>query len=336
MPTTCLTDLIFVPDGCTALPSGKTSLSQLPGFDINHADYLNDSQQLSGFEVMQDAVNRASDKIVSDFRSHMDIKGRFASVVDKGTIGFYDENKVTDAVKAGQYAGLEILVSDYPYLKFNLNSVSVFFASGITDNLYIIDVIQGRIIDTIPFTSVAGQITNVLINKTYPTNGQDLHLMVAVDAGLSVAFDTWINPTNCASCSKGRRSRFSDLLFTRAVKTSKTGSLTDTALVGIGYTHGVSLNYSIECDDNTWLCQFSNRLRRAMLYASGVELMDEVLFSDRLNNVTTINKEDANEKRSLYVQYYNIELQQLLANLRLPNDRCYSCTPMVVNRVNIP
>jgi hypothetical protein len=195
MPTACLTDLIFVPDGCTALPSGKTSLSQLPGFDINHADYLNDSQQLSGYEVMQDAVNRASDKIVSDFRSHMDIKGRFASIVDKGTIGFYDENKVTDAVKAGQYAGLEILVSDYPYLKFNLNSVSVFFASAITDNLYIIDVIQGAIIDTIPFTSVAGQITNVLINKTYPTNGQDLHLMVAVDAGLSVAYDTWINPT---------------------------------------------------------------------------------------------------------------------------------------------
>ena len=131
-------------------------------------------------------------------------------------------------------------------------------------------IFQGTIIDTIPFTSVAGQITDVLINKSYPTNGQDLHLMVAVDAGLSAAFDTWINPTACASCTKGRRSRFSDLLFTRAVETSKTGSLTDTNLVGIGYTHGVSLNYSIECDDSTWMCQFSNRLRRAMLYAAGL------------------------------------------------------------------
>ena len=336
MPTTCLTDLIFVPDGCTSTPSNKVSLATLPGFDLYQADYVSDAQQSSGYDVMTAAVERAGDKIVSDFRSFMDIKGRFNSVVDKGTIGYFDENKVNDAAKVGKYAGVEILVSDYPYLKFNLNSVSIFFAGAVTDNIYVIDVIQGTIIDTIPFTSVAGQITEVLINKSYPTNGQDLHLMIAVDAGLSAAFDTWINPTSCASCTKGRRSRFSDLLFTRAVETSKTGSLTDTNLVGIGYTHGVSLNYSIECDDNTWMCQFSNRLRRAMLYASGVELMDEILFSDRLNNVTTINKEDANEKRSLYVQYYNTEMQTLLTNLRLPNDRCYTCTPMVVNRVNIP
>ena len=106
MPTTCLTDLIFVPDGCTALPSGKTSLSQLPGFDINHADYLNDSQQLSGYEVMQDAVNRASDKIVSDFRSHMDIKGRFASIVDKGTIGFTMKTKLPMPLKLVNMRGL--------------------------------------------------------------------------------------------------------------------------------------------------------------------------------------------------------------------------------------
>jgi len=55
----------------------------------------------------------------------------------------------------------------------------------------------------------------------------------------------------------------------------------------------------IDCDDAGWICQFRSRLGGAMLYATGVELMDEVLFSKRLNSTTTISVEDAQDRRNL-------------------------------------
>jgi len=167
---------------------------------------------------MAKARNRASDKITREFRAYLDGRGTFNSTLAKGTAGYFDQNQIVDAAGSGVYRGIEIQSNSYPYTKLTINSVQVILDYSGATNVYIIDLLQGRLVDTIPFTAVAGEITTVNIRKTYSSNGQELHYLVALDGDLD-SFDTYINPIG--SCDRNNSGVIGYFLYVNAVETSK-------------------------------------------------------------------------------------------------------------------
>jgi hypothetical protein len=333
MANTCLTELIFVPDGCNSPAADQTSLADLQGFDIYEADNITTSTDNSGVDVMNKAVNRAAGKITREFRSYLDGRGTFNSTLGKGTVGYFDKNQESDQANTGFYRGVEIEVNTYPYVKLTIGTCQAFLKQPGATNLWVIDLLQGKIVDTISFTAVANEIVNVEVNKTYYSNGQEMHYLIALDGDLD-AVETYINPIG--RCDSSTRGNVGPFLFVNSAKLDKSGNLNDRQLNGRGYTGGLSINMHLDCDDAGWMCQYRSRLSGAMLYATGVELMDELLFSKRVNSTTTIDIEDAQDRRNLYAQYYKNEMDNLLKNLAIKDDACYSCVQRIANRVSIP
>jgi hypothetical protein len=114
------------------------------------------------------------------------------------------------------------------------------------------------------------------------------------------------------------------------------GPYTDATATSLGHINGVSATYALSCDYEAVLCQYAHRLKRAMVYAALVEVLNEALFSKRLNSFTSVNREDVVEQRDIYAGLYNESVQGVFQNLVLPNDICFACRPAVRAATYIP
>jgi hypothetical protein len=95
------------------------------------------------------------------------------------------------------------------------------------------------------------------------------------------------------------------------------------------YTQGMSLVYNVNCDRDSWLCSIGSLLSLALAYGTAVEIYDYALTispTKRVNTAVSVTVEQLTQARSIAADKYNIELQSVLQNMRLPNDvHCFDC-----------
>jgi len=100
------------------------------------------------------------------------------------------------------------------------------------------------------------------------------------------------------------------------------------------YTTGMSLNYSVNCDRQGWLCSVGNQMSLALAYATAVEIYNYALTvspNQRVNTSVYVNKGVKNydgiiTARDIAAEQYNAELTALLQGIRLPDDNhCFDC-----------
>ena len=95
------------------------------------------------------------------------------------------------------------------------------------------------------------------------------------------------------------------------------------------YTWGMSLNYSLSCDREAWLCSIGATLSMALAYATAVEIYTEALTvstNQRVNTAVTINSEQLQAALNVSTQRFNEEFNAILQNMKLPMDQsCFEC-----------
>ena len=81
-----------------------------------------------------------------------------------------------------------------------------------------------------------------------------------------------------------------------------------------------------ECTLEALICDNLSLFKQALWYQHGVELMAEVIYSDRLNRFTTIDKKQAKELRF----EFEVEFQRLLKQAvdGLDCSECLECDPL--------
>lgn len=288
-----------------------------------------------GQKLVEDKIDFAKHQVLNDVLMNLQSCIKNNSVIDNDVIGYWDDyNSNTIQASTAKYKGLQVTIDRYPYLEFYVHKINLFFNTAITSNIIVYDLIENRVIDTIPFTSVANQITEVVVNESYNSDKQRVNLFFYYDAGLTGNYKTYINKKKTACKGCGKNSRYVELYGAEVLKTS---SIIQDNIDREGECHGMSMTYSLNCTIEPFLCSIRNLLQFPLLYKSAAEIMKEAYYNpDRVNSYVTTSRGDHKELWQEYEAEYNKLMfggynedgsrklmQGLIDRLVLPRDICF-------------
>ena len=336
----CFTDIIGIKGQCgtPTEPSSGLYVQDLPFFDLKVADKLLETEE-SNVAFLQDKLNYAYNTVKNEVAVKIAPMFKQKSVLENSSLGWYKEDMNTIA-KGAFYRGIKVRIEEYPFLAFKISSIAL-YSSDFTGNktIYVFDLKTGQTLDSFEIALIAGEISYVPINRKYLTERQNFDIFIAYDATDVDSFTTTANkPTGgCFTCNRtydGYNGRY--MIFDGgqiAASDAKLASNVDYT----GYTSGLSIQYTLECSPDGFICSMKDRLAYAMLHKLGVILCEELLAgSKRINSVTTIDKSKAEYLHPIMAERYETALKDALFNLQAPSDICFRCNQGVKSIIRIP
>lgn len=338
--TNCFENIIGIKGQCGPItePSSGLYVQDLPFIDLKVADSVLE-QEDSGVQFIKDKLNYSVNIVKSEINSRLMPFYKQKSVIESNVIGYYDEDMA--AVAAGAfYRGVRVYIDQYPYLEFKVSKIAL-YSSDFTGNktIKVWDLRTGEEIDSFDIAVTAGQITYVEVNKKYYSEKQRINLFFGYEASDVDSFQTSANrgTRGCNTCDMND-TNITGRYFSYNAGQIATGATKIQSNVDFtGYTGGLSLQYSVECGSDAFLCSIKDRLAFAILHKFGVSMCDEVMYgSKRVNSVTTIDKTKAQALKEDFELKYQSAMDDVLWNLSLPNDICFKCKQLVKSVTRIP
>jgi hypothetical protein len=333
----CLDNIIGIDKKCSPdTPSSGLYLQNLPGVTVKLADVAADEETASGVDLINEKITYAKDQILQDVREYLLPHMKVNSVIESETVGYYHDNLESVAADVGYRKGIQIKIDHYPYLEFYINSIKLQSASSGATSIYIYNLTTGKLLDTIAITTVADVPTEVIVQKAYKTDKQKLNLFIAID-GAATTYKSSLSygqvTGSCTSCSGGYRNSYA--VFNN-IMISSGGAFIESNKRSTTYTSGLSVNYSINCSIENFVCNMSNLFAWPILQNTGAELMRELMFSRRLNSIIIIDKAKNEQMREEFDAEYVKSMDRILKNISIPDDVCFKCKQRVKNVVRVP
>jgi len=332
---TCISDLIGIKNGCSdTIPVSGLYVNDLPGMSLKIADAAANSEKVNGFTLIQNRIDFASTYLSNDIRTYLQDKFVINSILESSKAGFYkDDNDII--ASSNKLKGIKVTVREEPFININISKIGLRFDSVQTTNIYIYNLYTAELLYTLPITTVADEITYITVNKQIATNKQRLSLFICTDVSVSDYYDSSVlevgNKQGCSTCQSSRYlSRISGGSLDPAL------SKTESNFVSANNTGGITLDYTIECDMDNYICSLGRSLSWSLLYKTGHLIMQELINSDQLNTVVMINKSRNEELLSYYEAEYIKSINQLTSNLKTPDDICFNCSPRIKKVTQLP
>ncbi len=329
----CLDNLIGIDNICTPVTPSSGLYIQNLGITLKTANAANNGETESGVKLLQDIISFSQNKLLNQVRTHLKDKLLINSVISNDIIGFYKSNMTSVPLEAGKLKGIKIRIDEYPSLDLFIGKIYLKLSTVQTINILVIDFMTGEILDTLPITTVANVPTAIIVNKAYPTNGQRTCIGVAIDSEVSATFETTISKAGCSSCNDDYSNRFlsvSGFQMDDTLQKIESNTLSNTG------TNGLSVEYSLNCSLENFICSMAGGLAWPMLHDVGAELMRRLKYSDRLNSVVIINAKNNDDFRKELEAEYMASMGSLLNNIKMPNDICFQCNSRMKKGVQIP
>jgi hypothetical protein len=220
-------------------------------------------------------------------------------------------------------------------MHFNISEVALFtdFTGNVALEVY--DLRQDKLLDTITVACTAGEVSTAFPHKTYPTNRNGFDLFVGYDTTGINSYKTTIRDSVCCgryTCSN------SFVTSNGAVNTS--GTYINENMTQIADTAGLSVLYSLNCDQKSWLCAYLKQIAMAVGYKVCSDIMwlgANTSPLSRTNNATTLNRETLEKNFNWYEMKYRETMDNVLQNIYLPKDNvCFTCSSPVKRASAIP
>jgi hypothetical protein len=331
----CFDNLIGIHRSCNEeTPSSGLYIQDLSGITLSVANAGIGNETISGIKLIQDKISFAQNAILATLRMQLANKIRVNSIINNDTVGFYKENLTVVNLEAGKLKGIVVKANQYPYLEFYLSTIYLKLASAETTSVYVYDLMTNTLLDTIAVTTVARTPVAVTVNKAYQTKKQKLHLFICVDSSVANTYETNMGTQNCSSCASGGYSNRYISFSSGQIETAD--QKIDSNITSNTGTNGLSINYSLNCSLEPFLCNMGNQIAWSLLHKVGAEIMDELIASRRLNSIVTIDKATNELLRERYHNEYMASMSALLANIKLPNDICFNCNSKIRKAIAIP
>ncbi len=337
MTLDCLTNLIGIDGSCNDnTPTSGLNITDLTGISLKGADAAIDETFVSGKELIQKKIQLAKNAVLNRLRSHLALNVEALSNVENDTIGHYQDNLTAEASQAGFYRGIRVRVDRWPNLEFYVNTISLQLNAAVTTDILVFDMITGLQVASIPITTTVNGITTVEVNRSFITNKQKLHLLFVIDAGVASSFDTNIHRSfrrSCVHCCADWNSQFA---WFQGARIAIADPKIENNLTGTDGTFGMSMNYSLNCSLDSFICNMGNQLAWPILYKAGSELMKELKHSRRLNSIINIYSSSNTELEEEFNEEFELSIKEIMENTVPPNDFCFRCRPRTSWKVVIP
>jgi hypothetical protein len=336
----CFDNLIGLTGTCndTASDSGFT-LGDI-GISNDFLANIVTNEFSDGEALAANKINLATKLVVATISNFFSDRYKTNSVIDGTRIGQPSDN--LQIISGSNLRGIEIeLCNDTSFLDLCISQIQLQLDhTGDVDVLFY-DLAQDRLLATETVTVAPNEISTLDVALNFVSDRRDLDLIAVYDATGIDSIKTTIDTTGCSTCSGGRSlSRLNGFLSARGIEIPAASQKIQKNLTGKGDTGGLSLQYSINCNHESWLCTIKKNLAMPILYKTGVELMeyaDTVSINSRSNTTVTMNKEAIEERREIYDGKYRETLENVLKRIKLPQDRkCFECNLKSKNAVILP
>lgn len=336
----CFEDIIGLKGTCDTPVSNSGLWINDVGVSLEELDLIVSKEYSNAQDFFEQKRDFAIKQIIATIHTHFADKYKANSTLRSGRIGFTKENKPAIAGSAGKYKGIELeLCNQDSFVDVFISSISLQVNTAGAVNVLVYDLFQGKLLDTIAITAVSGEVVTVYPNKTYKSNRKELDLAFVYDSTGISSVETKITRTGCNSCGDGSSMvNLNQYLSTRSVLIDAADPKTNENLEAVGDTGGLSIMYTLQCNHEDWLCTVSNSIALPILYKTAAEIMEfAVHASKRLNTSTTLDVEKLTERRDLYETRYKDTMENLIQNIKLPQDeKCFECRQKSKHVVILP
>lgn len=301
--------------------------------DIVGAEYEN------GEELFYEKRAYAIQSVTSLIHTHLSEQYKADSLLKSQRVGQFQDNLLETAAQAGKLKGIYVeLCNESSFLDFYLNFLEVQFNFTGDVDILIYDTIQNKLLDTVTVSAIAQNIVQVYVNKAYKSDRKKLKLFIGYDSTAVPSYRTYSFNYNggCWSCIdywyKNQYVKFS------GATTSLIGDKIDQNITRSGETFGLSLNYSINCNHEDWLCSHGRKLAIPIaLYTAREIAAYAINVSQQANPKTFIDAEKWKARFTQFDTDFESRFSAVMQNIHLPEDRkCFHCLDKLVYAIQIP
>lgn len=314
---TCYENFITFREGCNPTPpSSNLYLEALEGISLKRAANIADSSYKQGVKMAEDKVIHAIQILESVIQGKLMQLQYFLPPAppNKEFCSFRDDK--TNGVAAAD-RGVQIYQNNLlsPFSSFFIEKIYIKVTSTQTKTIKIEDE-EGNLLTSYTANLIANKLHTIEAN--YALFGTQSY--VVMDNS-----DVETYKTNCrknTECCSGDASKRPNKLFS-----VKGWDGANCSTDGEGY--GIGIRGGLRCDISTLMCFILPYIKHAVLYQTGVEILNELLASDRLNCVTIYSKEWAAEKipqwQAEVEGILNATIPTLLDTLKKRDKHCINC-----------
>lgn len=335
---TCLENVVSIRGACTETASNSGLYLDDVDVTLREIENYVTGDYTNAEKLALDKIKFASKKVAAEINTYMQPRYTSNSIIDGQRIGYNLYNKETVAASA-KMRGIEIeLCKNDSYLQVHISTLDLFVNFSGAVNVFVYDMVQGLLLDTIAVTAVAGQVVTTNVNKTYSARRKGMDLAIIYDVTAIDQYKTEVSVGGCSSCGTGNIRSINSYISTRGISVGVGDAKINSNLTGDGYTGGLSIVYSVNCDRESWLCSIQNVIAMPILYAAAVDLMRFAIdYSDQFNTTTRIDFERLKNRHDYYLTKYKETINNILPSMKLPNDSlCFECVDRVRSRVTLP
>lgn len=343
----CFQDLISIRGGCDEIiPSSGVYLDDM-GISIANIDEFITKDYQGSYDLFTKKRDFALKLITNQITNFLSDRYLSTSLIESQRLGFFQDNLQQVAATAGKRKGINIEFNNLDsYVDLYVSELDIQLNYSGAVNIRVYDLLQNKLIDTIPITAVANEIISVFPAKTYKSNRKKLNLNFEVwildsngNEVLASANTTYLRGgNNCATCGGGTYSN--SYLNARAISIGAGDTRIKSNLSGESATGGLSIVYSLTCNHQDWLCNIAQSIAVPLAYKTAYELMAfamEVSSNERTNTFTFANGDKLDDRKNRYDREYSKWMDNLLSNIKLPSDsNCFVCNSRTTNAVILP
>ena len=293
------------------------------GIDEAELDKIAGKAYNTGIDLFNEKLELAKRELKYKILSNFQDKFKVFSVIKNLRLGKTQENIVSKAA-ANKLKGIYIeLCNDESYLDLFVSDISLQAQYNGDVEISVIDLLQGKIIDTIGITAVSDEVVTVPVNATYKSSRRKLQLFFGYNSTFPSVY-TSMNNTGCSSCSNGYSNA-----FLKANSNTITSPYKKSNLSYVGDTGGLSMNVSLECNHTDWLCTIRGAIALPLAHKVAAEIMEYSVNKSRqegLNSATNLYVTENKNRMITHGGKYATMMTDLFERMVLPNDtRCFQC-----------
>lgn len=321
----CLDGLVGTRGLCeVATPDSIYYINDLPAISIKEVSASLNSESQSAADLIANKIQEAGNFVSSRLQTFLLPRYKGASLIQNGVVGYVQDDLQLITDQTGSYIGKQVTITGSEYLELFISRVGLHMVSTGSVNVLVYDLIQNKLLDTIPVSAVAGEVTYLDVYKSYKSNGQKINLFFCY--AYAPSYKTILSLNNCTSCTGqvyiNPYARFAN----RSIPTGS--AKINENLVG-GDDDGLIIQYSVNCSSEPFVCSVRHLLAEAIYWKAGELLVMEMVYSKRNNSYITIYSDDHAALLAAYNASYLAAINNVTQNMKIPTNECFICNQRV-------
>lgn len=342
MPT-CFDNIIGIKSTCTTTTGSSAFFIEDVGITADGCSQYINSEYANGAEFINDKIRFATDLVRKTISNHFSDYINTKSLIESDSLGYYQDSLQLKSGSLNTLGGISLQLINYSsFFNIFINSISIQVDVTQTISVFVYDLISGQLIDTIYIDAIANQVVSKTINKTYSSSKQKLDLIFVYDTNginsntTSIYGHGYLNNMICPSCSGYQYKNY--YILTSGITIDSSSTKIRSSLTTASHTYGLSVNYSIQCSIENWLCQIANLMAMPILYKTAMEIMTYAIYYSTRSTSMVTNDADTNKQAlAFYTNAYNEALENTIKKINLPtNDPCFKCNNYIKSAIILP